>query len=129
LKVEVLGFDLDFWSCDVPIGLSSPGIFTPISHAGVFLDQFKIRKLFDSKGQSWSYFLVLPRKHEILFRPRLIDQKRNSGSIMAKGAKNNLYNRFTREVTETAEGMRSIGAMDKEAHNLTPRDLSRGPRS
>jgi hypothetical protein len=85
-------------------------------------------KLFDSKGQSWSYSLVLPRKHEILFRPRLIDQKRNSGSIMAKGAKNNLYNRFTREVTETAEGMRSIGAMDKEAHNLTPHDLSRGPR-
>jgi putative transcriptional regulator len=44
---------------------------------------------------------------------------------MTSAAKKNLDYRFTREMTETAEGMRSVGVMDEEAHKLTMRDLNR----
>ena len=42
-------------------------------------------------------------------------------------AKKKLDDRFTREMTETAEGMRSAGVMDEAAYKLTMRDLNRAP--
>jgi putative transcriptional regulator len=42
-------------------------------------------------------------------------------------AKKKLDDRFTREMTETAEGMRSVGVMDEAAYKLTMRDLNRAP--
>ncbi len=41
--------------------------------------------------------------------------------------KKKLDDRFTREMTETAEGMRSVGVMDEAAYKLTMRDLNRAP--
>ena len=42
-------------------------------------------------------------------------------------AKKTLDDRFTREMTETVEGMRSAGVMDEAAYKLTMRDLNRAP--
>jgi putative transcriptional regulator len=46
---------------------------------------------------------------------------------MTSAAKKKLDDRFTREMTETVEGMRSVGIMDEEAYKLTMRDLNRAP--
>jgi hypothetical protein len=44
-------------------------------------------------------------------------------------AKRKLDDRFTQEMTETVEGMRSIGVMDEAAYKLTMRDLNRARRN
>ena len=44
---------------------------------------------------------------------------------MTTKAKQKLEDRFTREMSEAAEGMRSVGAMDEAAYKLTMRDLNR----
>jgi len=41
--------------------------------------------------------------------------------------KKRLDDRFTRDMTETVEGMRAAGIMDAEAPRLTMRDLNRAP--
>ena len=46
---------------------------------------------------------------------------------MTSAAKKKLDDRFTWEITETVEGMRSIGVMDEEAAKLTMRELNRAP--
>jgi putative transcriptional regulator len=46
---------------------------------------------------------------------------------MTSAAKKKLDDRFKREITEAAEGMRSVGVMDEEAYKLTMRDLNRAP--
>jgi putative transcriptional regulator len=44
---------------------------------------------------------------------------------MTSAAKKRLDDRFTREMTEAAEGMRAVGAMDEATYKLTMRDLNR----
>jgi hypothetical protein len=44
---------------------------------------------------------------------------------MTKETKQAFDDHFAREMTETAEGMRRVGAMDETAHKLTVRDLKR----
>lgn len=46
---------------------------------------------------------------------------------MTSAAKKKLDDRFTREMTETVEGMRAAGVMGEEAYKLTMRDLNRAP--
>ena len=44
---------------------------------------------------------------------------------MTSRAKKKLDDRFTREMSEAAEGMRSLGVMDEATYKLTMRDLNR----
>ncbi len=44
---------------------------------------------------------------------------------MTSMAKKKLDDRFTREMREAAEGMRSLGVMDEATYKLTMRDLNR----
>jgi putative transcriptional regulator len=44
---------------------------------------------------------------------------------MKKETKQTFDDRFTREMTETAEGMRKAGIMDEAAYKLTMRELNR----
>lgn len=44
---------------------------------------------------------------------------------MTKAAKTKLDNRFTREMIETAEGMRSLGIMDEATYKRIMRTLKR----
>ena len=44
---------------------------------------------------------------------------------MTKETKQAFDDRFAREMTETADGMRRVGVMDEAAHKLTMRDLKR----
>jgi putative transcriptional regulator len=46
---------------------------------------------------------------------------------MTKETKQAFDDRFTREMTEAAEGMRRVGAMDVATHKLTMRDINRAP--
>jgi len=46
---------------------------------------------------------------------------------MTKETKQAFDDRFTREMTEAAEGMRRVGVMDDAAYKLTMRDLNRAP--
>src|ERR1700733_15301760 len=50
-----------------------------------------------------------------------------SGAEMTKETKRAFDDRFAREMTETADGMRRVGVMDEAAHKLTMRDLKRAP--
>jgi len=44
---------------------------------------------------------------------------------MTKETKQAFDDRFAREMTETADGMRRVGVLDEAAHKLTMRDLNR----
>ena len=44
---------------------------------------------------------------------------------MTSAAKKKLDDRFSREMTEAADGMRAIGAVDEAVYKLTMRDLNR----
>jgi putative transcriptional regulator len=44
---------------------------------------------------------------------------------MTKETKQAFDDRFTREMTETVEGMRKVGVIDDTTHKLTMRDLNR----
>ena len=44
---------------------------------------------------------------------------------MTKEKKNKLADRFTRELTETANAMRRLGIMDAASYKITMRDLNR----
>ena len=44
---------------------------------------------------------------------------------MTKETKRAFDDRFAREMTETADGMRRVGVMDEAAHKLTMRELNR----
>ncbi len=44
---------------------------------------------------------------------------------MTSRAKKKLDDRFTREMSEAAAGMRSLGVMDEATYKLTMRDLNR----
>ena len=67
--------------------------------------------------------LMLPRRNlRHADTMRVIEE--SVGAIMTIAAKND---RFTREMTETIEGMRAVGVMDEEAYKLTMHDLNGGP--
>ena len=48
---------------------------------------------------------------------------------MTKETKQAFDDRFTREMTETAQGMRKVGVIDDATYKLTMRELNRGRRA